>query len=295
MLNNDFGILTLVDQQAQLVDQKIGPRYNYSAIIVDVVDTILPILGANQVWAKNSNNTQIVPVTINSSGGISGTINIGGINELAYYQSGGTTLSGLATLTNGILVTDPSGVPSISHTLPAGLNFGQPSTIDLTNANAGTLPLTAIAHIATKTVLANSTGGSASPTALTAAQFMTGLVIPKIKIVSSTYDTSTAPGTKAFTGVGFQPRYIILFTSNNNGGNQFSVGAYDGTTNAGNGSYNTGGNFTGAATFSLLAAVDNMNYVTAVVSSLDSDGFTLTSTKTGSPTGTIIINAICIQ
>ena len=60
MLNNDFGILTLVDQQAQLVDQKIGPRYNYSAIIVDVVDTILPILGANQTWVKNPSNTAII-------------------------------------------------------------------------------------------------------------------------------------------------------------------------------------------------------------------------------------------
>jgi hypothetical protein len=64
MLNNDFGILTLVDQQAQLVDQKIGPRYNYSATIIDVVDTILPILTANQTWAKNPNNTGIVGYTL---------------------------------------------------------------------------------------------------------------------------------------------------------------------------------------------------------------------------------------
>ena len=66
MLNNDFGILTLVDQQAQLVNQLIGPRYNYSAVITDVVDTILPILGANQTWAKNGSNTAIVPITITS-------------------------------------------------------------------------------------------------------------------------------------------------------------------------------------------------------------------------------------
>lgn len=68
MLNNDFGILTLVDQQAQLVNQLIGPRYNYSAIIVDVVDTILPILGANQIWVKNSGNTAIIPLDVPSSG-----------------------------------------------------------------------------------------------------------------------------------------------------------------------------------------------------------------------------------
>ena len=59
MLNNDFGILTLVDQQAQLVNQLIGPRYNYSAEITDVVDTILPILPENMTWVKNANNTAI--------------------------------------------------------------------------------------------------------------------------------------------------------------------------------------------------------------------------------------------
>jgi hypothetical protein len=68
MLNNDFGILTLVDQQAQLVDQKIGPRYNYSATIVDVVDTILPILGANETWVKNPSNTAFIPYELPSGG-----------------------------------------------------------------------------------------------------------------------------------------------------------------------------------------------------------------------------------
>jgi len=64
MLNNDFGILTLIEQQNQLVNQLIAPRYNYSATIVDVVDTILPILLANQTWAKNPGNTAIVGYTL---------------------------------------------------------------------------------------------------------------------------------------------------------------------------------------------------------------------------------------
>jgi len=68
MLNNDFGILTLVDQQAQLVNQLIGPRYNYSAIIQDVIDTILPILPANSGWVKNAGNTAIVPYLFPASG-----------------------------------------------------------------------------------------------------------------------------------------------------------------------------------------------------------------------------------
>lgn len=68
MLNNDFGILTLVDQQNQLVNQQVAPRYNYSAFIVPITDTILPILGANQIWVKNTGNTAIVPLTVPTSG-----------------------------------------------------------------------------------------------------------------------------------------------------------------------------------------------------------------------------------
>jgi hypothetical protein len=79
MLNNDFGILTLVDQQAQLVNQSIAPRYNYSATINNnpsfpTVDTILPILGPNQAWAKNANNTAIIAVDIGGGGGGGGTV-----------------------------------------------------------------------------------------------------------------------------------------------------------------------------------------------------------------------------
>lgn len=59
MLNQDFGILTLVDQQNQLVNQQVAPRYNYSAIIQPVIDTILPILDPLSSWRKNQNNTAI--------------------------------------------------------------------------------------------------------------------------------------------------------------------------------------------------------------------------------------------
>jgi hypothetical protein len=59
MLNNDFGILTLVDQQAQLVNQLIGPRYNYSALISAPRDTILPLLGPGESWVMNPAGTAI--------------------------------------------------------------------------------------------------------------------------------------------------------------------------------------------------------------------------------------------
>lgn len=79
MLNEDFGILTLVDQQAQLVNQQRAPRYNYSQIISLPNDIILPILTANQFWAKDPTNTFIQALDINEiiSGGTVTQVNTG--------------------------------------------------------------------------------------------------------------------------------------------------------------------------------------------------------------------------
>ena len=75
MLNNDFGILTLVDQQAQLVNQLIGPRYNYSAVIAPNssfpnANIILPLLGPGQVWMMDPSGDYIDAVDfVTPSGG----------------------------------------------------------------------------------------------------------------------------------------------------------------------------------------------------------------------------------
>lgn len=123
MLNNDFGILTLVDQQAQLVNQLIGPRYNYSAVIAPNssfpnANIILPILGANQVWLMNPTATEIIASTI--GGGIppgGGGVNPGLQNQVAWYATNGNVVSGLPTLANGVLITNNAGVPSISSSI----------------------------------------------------------------------------------------------------------------------------------------------------------------------------------
>ncbi len=66
MLNSDFGTLTLVDQQDALW-QQICPAYNYSAIINYPIDLVLPVLGANEFWAKNDTNTAFIPVLLNTT------------------------------------------------------------------------------------------------------------------------------------------------------------------------------------------------------------------------------------
>lgn len=48
-----------------------------------------------------------------------GTVNYGLMNELAWYPTNGSAVSGLTTADNSILITDGSGAPSWSTTLPA--------------------------------------------------------------------------------------------------------------------------------------------------------------------------------
>lgn len=56
--------------------------------------------------------------TLATTSGASGIVNSGTANQLGYYAGTGTTISGLTSGNNSILVTDGSGVPSISGTLP---------------------------------------------------------------------------------------------------------------------------------------------------------------------------------
>ncbi len=56
----------------------------------------------------------------------SGTVSAGSINQLAWYAANGTTVSGLSTSNNGVLVTDSGGIPSISSTTPAFLTIPTP-------------------------------------------------------------------------------------------------------------------------------------------------------------------------
>ena len=77
MLNSDFGTQVLTTQQNQLYNELITPRYSVSEAIVTQNQTtgvggdqVLPILGANQVWAKNSGNTAFIAYDVPTGGGI---------------------------------------------------------------------------------------------------------------------------------------------------------------------------------------------------------------------------------
>ena len=115
MLNEDFGVLTLIDQQAQMYDEVIAPHYNVSAVVTPADintgegrDIILPILDANQGWVKNPTDTEIIAYTFPSSG----TVAPGDATYIVQTPDADLpNAQALNALTPGILVaTAPNGV-----------------------------------------------------------------------------------------------------------------------------------------------------------------------------------------
>jgi hypothetical protein len=107
------------------------------------------------------------PIIFSEVGGGSGsgTVNAGGPNTLAYYATGpGTTVSALTTANNGILVTDGSGVPSISSTLPAAVQGNITGTGTLISGATGTGFTVALGTSTMSGVLPSANGGAGTIT-----------------------------------------------------------------------------------------------------------------------------------
>lgn len=107
-----------------------------------------------------------------ASGG-SGTVNAGSINELAWYAATGTAVSGLNTANNSVLVTNSSGVPSWSTTLPSSLTIPIPLISGVTtgsNATSGYVGefVSSIVNSGSPISLTNMTSANVTSISLTA-------------------------------------------------------------------------------------------------------------------------------
>jgi hypothetical protein len=124
------------------------------------------VLSQNQsAWiTSDSVNYQTLP-----SGG-SGTINSGTTNQLAWYASSGTAVSGLSTANNGVLVTSSGGVPSISTTLPSGIAA---TNMALTTPTLGVATATSINKMAVTAPATSSTLAVANGKTFTASNTLT--------------------------------------------------------------------------------------------------------------------------
>jgi len=94
-------------------------------------------------------------------GGGSGTVSAGTANQIAFYGGAGTTVSGFGTTNNAVVVTNGSGVPSESTTLPSGLTIPSPA-LSGTVSGANTIPLSILAQSGANTMLGNWTGSTAN-------------------------------------------------------------------------------------------------------------------------------------
>lgn len=142
--------------------------------------------------------------TIQISSSAGGTVNPGTANELAYYATTGSAVSGLATANNGVLITSAGGVPSISSTLPTAVqgNITSVGTIGSGTWNGGII---GSAYGGTGVNNGTSTitlGGSLTTSGAFASTFtMTGITTVTFPTSGTLATTSQLPTPSAMTKV----------------------------------------------------------------------------------------------
>lgn len=114
-----------------------------------------------------------------------------------------------------------------------------------------------------------------------------------MKIVSFTRDLSSAGGDQSITGVGFKGSHAIFLSTLDNSTLIANIGLDDGVS-PGRLTY-SGSSWWVITGTSLMGYVASGTYQSGLVSSWDADGFTITWTKAGSPTGTFEIHAIIFR
>lgn len=111
------------------------------------------------------------------------------------------------------------------------------------------------------------------------------------KVVTFTRDMTAASGNQSVTGVGFVPRSILFF-----GGitSSFTFASVVGSSGIAGGASNDAINGAGINA-SIFLRVQNSTSQAGQIASFDADGFTITWSKGGLPTGTATIYALCLR
>lgn len=223
------------------------------------------------------------------SGSLLGTgaiqISAGGSNQnvnLTPSGSGYVTLSG------------PVSISSLSVSLPIVSNSAK-VLVSLAYTGATSFRKNLGLETDNSPTFAGLTVGSLSGFLFGTAGVMSALAgTARLKIGQTSRDLETPSGTQTITGVGFQPSAVIILTAIGNS-RCWSVGLG-----------NTAGNFciasyaeVSADRVEAIGALIDIYQIAgrsyAVISSFDSDGFTLTWTKNDSPTGTLLIYYLAIR
>ena len=115
------------------------------------------------------------------------------------------------------------------------------------------------------------------------------------KLGTFTRDVATVSGDVSYTGVGFKPSVVILM-STIDATSRVSIGLDDGTTHyCVYGYYTSAGEWRMSAADSIRTYLDESNYHTGKVKTMDADGFTVTWTKTGILTGNLVTSYLALR
>ena len=116
--------------------------------------------------------------------------------------------------------------------------------------------------------------------------------------VAFTRDMALASGTQAVTGVGFEPRFIIMLMTISGAvagiaSWGFSSGLGEDTATWDN--HNSTADSYGTGTVFVKGQTSGGVHYAGSLLSFDSDGFTITWTRTGAPTGVLQMMAQCVR
>ena len=221
---------------------------------------------------------------------ITGTTTITGFGTVAAGVEREVRFAGALTLThNGtsLILPGAANITTAANDCLTAVSLGSGNWIVTMYQKAtGYAPLVSPALTGTPTAPTAAAGTNTTQIATTA--FVAANTAHKTG--SFDRDISTASGTQAITGLGFTPR-SIEFKAAVGATVQASWGSSDGTTHKCiSSNYNGNAGQFASNDAAIFIYVDASNYYSGVVSALGADGFTITWTKTGSPTGTARIS-----
>jgi len=147
----------------------------------------------------------------------------------------------------------------------------------------------------TTAALGSITAAGRTLVGLASASAMRDFLVP-FKMGSFQRDLTTASGTQSITDTGFQPR-LVFFLAGVTTTSAMSIGIDDGTNSFRIFDRNPdGANTYGTASgTSIVLMTATSAYQTGVITSLNSNGFTVSWSKVGSPTGTADIFYLAFQ
>lgn len=169
------------------------------------------------VWTTSSGMfVQVGGSTLGPLGAGGGVVS-GTQYALAYYATAGNNLSGITTVASRVLVTDASGVPNLSLTLPTGLTIPNANIQPTLYPNTGSLPLVTAVNAGQQGWVSNCLNG---------AETGTGSGCLYIVNTAGSWVANPSQPTQQIT-IGGQALYLGQATTNQ--GNGSKVATFNGT------------------------------------------------------------------